>query len=104
MSGIATAVLMCHAPIVVPGIAPPAEASRCERSTRAMRAAAEIVVAVRPEVVVIVSPHAPRDRDGWSIAADAVVGGDFGRFGSPMLGAAVPFASDAASAIADQAR
>jgi len=99
-----TAVLMCHAPIVVPGVAGAAQARRCERSTGAMRDAARRVVGAAPEVVVVVSPHAPRHPRGWLVASDDRVAGDFGRFGIAGIGADVPFARDAAGSIVEAAR
>lgn len=101
---IPTAVLMCHAPIVVPGIAGPREARRCQASTAAMRQAAQRVVAANPDAVVIVSPHAPRHDSAWLVASDPRVEGDFGRFGAPQVAASVPFGRDAASAVLASAR
>ncbi|MFW5920792.1 MAG: hypothetical protein ACOCUS_03040 [Polyangiales bacterium] len=95
---IPSAVLMCHAPIVIPDIGG-AEAPRCASSTHAMREASRHVVGARPDVVVIASPHAPRHPASWLVAEDPRVGGSFGRFGVPHVGAAVPFAAHAARAI-----
>lgn len=101
---ITTSVLMCHAPIVVPGVADPERAAMCEKTTRAMREAGRHVVATDPDVVVIVSPHAPRHPRSFLVASDPEVAGTFARFGAPAVGARLPFAEDAGRAIARHAR
>ncbi|RLB50174.1 MAG: hypothetical protein DRJ42_19445 [Deltaproteobacteria bacterium] len=93
-------VLMCHAPIVVPGVAQEARARLCRATTEAMVEAAAHVVASGPDVLVIVSPHAPRAEDGFLLAADVTASGDFGRFGVPEVGVTLPGAPDRAMAIA----
>jgi aromatic ring-opening dioxygenase LigB subunit len=102
-SPITTTVLMCHAPIVVPGIASELRAEASAASTRAMREAASAVVATQPDAVVIVSPHAPRDRRGFLVATDPQTAGDFGRFGAPEVGAALPGSPQRAARIAEAA-
>jgi len=96
---IACAVLMCHAPIVVPEIAGP-RAARCETTTRAMREAAEVLVAHEPEVVVLVSPHAPRHRTRWGIVHDDTLHGTFARFGHAALAVGARGAPEAARTLA----
>lgn len=93
------AVLMCHAPIVIPEIAGP-RASECAQTTAAMRQTARRLVAHAPDVLVIVSPHAPRDRRRWGIADAGQIAGDFGRFGVPEIGLTLPGAPSAAAALA----
>lgn len=93
------AVLMCHAPIVIPAIGQ-ARAGQCARTTDAMRRAAARLVAHAPDVLVVVSPHAPRERTRWGVCADAALSGDFGRFGVPEVAAQLPGAPAAADALA----
>ncbi len=100
---ITTTVLMCHAPIVVPGIASAGRAAPSAASTEAMRQAGEAVARTQPDAVVIVSPHAPRDRHGFLVASDAETRGDFGRFGVPEIGAALPGSPERAALIAAEA-
>jgi len=96
-------VLMCHAPIVVPGISSEARSAPSVDSTRAMSDAARAVCEADPDAVIIVSPHAPRAQDGFLVASDARAEGDFGRFGVPAVGADVPGSPERARAIADAA-
>ncbi len=91
---LASVVLMCHAPIVVPEIGGD-RATDCVRSTNAMRVAAEALVAARPEVLIIVSPHTPRPEGAWSVCEGALLGGHFGRFGAPQLRLELPVATEA---------
>ncbi len=89
------AALMCHAPIVLPEIGG-ARAAECARTTRAMREIARRVVAHRPDVLVLISPHAPRQGSRWGLVEDLRIGGSFARFGFPGLRLELPGAPDAA--------
>jgi len=53
------AVLMAHAPILVPEVGGD-RACAAQASQRAMREAAECVAGFRPDAVVLNSPHSPR--------------------------------------------
>lgn len=94
---------MCHAPIVVPGVASPARAQDCRATTEAMGEAAAQLLASRPDAIVIVSPHAPRAEDGFLVAAEAEVQGDFRRFGVPEIGLTLPGSTERANAITARA-
>src|SRR5262245_33877300 len=97
------AVLMCHAPIVIPAIAG-SRAAACARTTAAMRQAAAKIAAHAPDVVVLISPHAPRDRKRFGIAFDLQLNGDFGRFGRPDVAVQAKGAPAAAAKLAERAR
>lgn len=81
---ISCALLMCHAPIVLPEIARE-RARECENTTRAMREAARTLVEHEPDAVVLISPHTPRHRLHWGICRDATLHGSFTRFGHGEL-------------------
>jgi MEMO1 family protein len=89
------AVLMCHAPIVIPEIAGP-RAALCAQTTAAMIEAAGRVLAHAPDVLVIISPHAPRDPTRFGVVRTDTLAGDFGRFGSPQVELQLPGAPGAA--------
>jgi AmmeMemoRadiSam system protein A len=97
------AVLMCHAPIVIPAIAGP-RAKQCSQTTAAMREAARRVVDSAPDVLVVISPHAPRNGAHWGIDGSAVIEGSFANFGVPDVGLRLPGAPDAARGLAQTAR
>src|SRR6185503_1366266 len=90
---------MCHAPIVIPRIAGERAAS-CARTTAAMRDVAQRLVAHEPEVLVLISPHTPRDPRRFGLCRAAWLQGDFARFGVPDVGARMRGAPEAAAAVA----
>ncbi len=91
------AVLMCHAPIVIPAIGGE-RGTECAATTRAMREAARIVVACGAETAVVLSPHLPRHRQAFGVVAGEKLHGDFGTFGRPDIACA--FRGDAAAGAA----
>ncbi len=103
MSELRAAVLMCHAPIVIPAIAGP-RALACEATTRAMRRAVEHVMAQTPETVVLVSPHLPRHATAFGWADGPSLMGDFGSFGHPERSFRVTPNPEAQVALAASAR
>lgn len=94
---------MCHAPIVVPGVGG-ARATECIATTRAMRRAARRLVEAQPDVIVVLSPHAPRARQHWQVADNTSLRGDFGAFGEPQLQVELPGAPEAAARLVESAR
>ena len=87
------AVLMCHAPIVIPAIGRQ-RASLCVRTTAAMALAAAHVVKSAPSFVAVLSPHTPRHERRWMVVQGDVVGGSFGSFGHPELSVQLPNAAE----------
>lgn len=96
---VACAVLMCHAPIVIPQIAGK-RARDCAATTRAMQEVAAALVAHEVDVCVVVSPHAPRDRTRWGIGFAETLEGSFARFGHPELAQSFNGAPHAAALLA----
>jgi len=90
---------MCHAPIVVPPIGGLRE-SDCAGTTRAMREAARALVAHEPQLIVLVSPHAPRHEQSWGLVSGRELRGSFARFGCPEVDLTVRGSIKAAEAIA----
>ena len=101
-SGVSCAVLMCHAPIVVPEIAG-SRAGLCARTSDAMARAAQRLCAHDPDVLVVISPHAPRDRTRFGVVEDASIAGTFAAFGWPEIGLELPGAPEAALALQEVA-
>src|ERR1043166_1399009 len=89
VSSTVVSALMCHAPIVVPAVGG-TRGDLCVKSTAAMRAAAARVVAGKPDVVVLLSPHTPR-RAGFTVVDGDAIRGSFDDFGA--AGCAVDFAA-----------
>jgi AmmeMemoRadiSam system protein A len=100
---ISCAVLMCHAPIVVPSIGGLRE-SNCASTTRAMREAARALVAHEPQLIVLVSPHAPRHERSFGLIGGRELHGSFARFGCPEVDLRFHGSSVAVDAITQAAR
>lgn len=100
-AGLRTAVLMCHAPIVIPALGR-RDSERCRSTTAAMAEAARRVVAGGAGRVVVLSPHAPRRPRAYGCYAGPGLAGDFARFGEPGLAAGFAADPEAAAAAAGQ--
>lgn len=94
-----TAVLMCHAPIVIPALGR-RDTLRCRATTEAMAKAAGRLAGCGAERVVVLSPHAPRNPRCYGHYIGAELAGDFGRFGESGLAAAFPADLEAPAAVA----
>ncbi len=97
--GCPMAVLMCHAPIVVPAVGGH-RADDCAHTTAAMREVARRLVASPPDVLVVISPHAPRRATAWGLLPGPFVQGDFGAFGAPQTAHRFPVPEPARQALA----
>jgi len=100
-AGVTLALLLPHAPILVPAVAGE-RAADCGATMRAMRRAADRLVAHRPSAVVLLSPHAPRHPAEFGIAQGPLAG-SLAAFHAPEV--TVAFANDEplAAAIAQAA-
>ncbi len=96
---ISIAALMCHAPIVMPEIAG-ARGRDCAATTTAMQRTAERLVEADPDLLVVVSPHAPRHPTAWGLHRGDTIHGSFARFGVPSVSAEFRGSPEAARAIA----
>lgn len=97
------AVLMCHAPIVIPPIGQD-RAEDCAATTEAMQAAAREVVTCGVQTVLVVSPHTPRHRLSWGYATGETLRGDFRTFGIRGLEITLPADEAATAAVVRQAQ
>ena len=96
---IAFAGLLPHPPIAVPEVAGE-RAADCRATTAACADLAARTVAARPERLLLVSPHSPRDERAFGLWGGARLRGDLGAFGAPE--AAVDLPNDAV--LAERAR
>ena len=76
------AVLMPHAPILVPAVGGE-RSGAVEASCRAMRAAATTVTGLDPQTVVVISPHSPRKPGAFGFWTGDHVQGSFAQFNAP---------------------
>lgn len=71
-----------HPPIMVPEVGGP-RARATDDSASAMALAARALDAFRPDLIVLMSPHAPLVRDAFVIDTSMRVAGDLRQFGAP---------------------
>jgi aromatic ring-opening dioxygenase LigB subunit len=83
------AVLMPHAPILVPEVGG-GRGGAATASRQAMRQAAACVQDSRPQALVLISPHAPRKPRAFGLWADARVEGSFEQFNAPEAQISLP--------------
>ena len=87
--GVVGAVLMPHAPILVPAVG--GERGReAIASFRAMREVAGALLQLKPDSVVLISPHSPRQPGAFGIWSDDPITGSFEQFGAPNARTTVP--------------
>ncbi len=101
LAGVVCAVLMPHAPVLVPGVGE-ADRSAIADSCRAMRLAAKCVVSHRPEAVVLISPHSPRKPRAFGFWADDLLQGSFARLGAPQAEVSLPLDQPLAQALTEE--
>lgn len=92
------AVLMCHAPIVLPEVGG-YRSRECAATTAAMHDAARRLVASAPDVLVVLSPHSPRRGGAWGVFTGPSLHGHFGRFGAPQVAHRLPVATRAVAVL-----
>ena len=101
-SSIVCAVLMPHAPVLVPEVG--GERGRAvAASSRAMRAAAARVMRQAPEIMVLISPHSPRKPGAFGIWGEDPVNGALGQFNAPHARVSLPNDASFAGSIAREA-
>ena len=83
------AVLMPHAPVLIPDVVGD-RAAAAQASGRAMRAAAARVVSSQPETLVLISPHSPRRPGAFGIWAGERLQGTFAQFNAPGVQVSLP--------------
>lgn len=71
-----------HPPLIVESVGR-GEERAIQHTIDAYRSVAERICALRPQVIVISSPHAPLYRDGFHVTTDTVLEGSMEAFGAP---------------------
>lgn len=82
MPGIVIAALSPHPPIIIPAVGH-GEERKAASTVQALQEMAKRVVAAKPDVTLIISPHAQLYRDAVVALATETVEGSFGDFGAP---------------------
>ena len=82
MGKISGAFLFPHPPIMVEEIGRK-DTQRIENTIQAAKEAAKRIAEIRPDTIVLITPHGTLFSDAVSIAGDKMLEGDFKRFGAP---------------------
>lgn len=101
-TGVVCAVLMPHAPILVPEVGGE-NGGAATASCRAMRTAAAHILNHHPETVVVISPHSPRQARAFGLWTDDPLEGSFARFNAPHAGVDLPLDRTLVETIAAEA-
>ena len=101
--GVVCAVLMPHAPILVPDVGGQ-RGEAAIASCRAMRTAAACVMRHAPESLVLISPHSPRQPNAFGLWADNPLRGTFEEFSAPEVEVSLPLDRSLVQAIMAAAR
>lgn len=96
------AVLMPHAPVLVPEVGGQ-RGGAAAASCRAMRTAAACVMRHDPEALVLISPHSPRQPNAFGIWADNPMRGTFTEFSAPGIAVSLPLDQLLARSISSEA-
>lgn len=94
-------VLMPHAPVLIPEVGGGRE-REAAATVEAMGEAARMVVASRPQAVLVISPHSPRRPGHFGFWSGATLTGDMSRFGCPEVTLELPNATALATTIAER--
>ncbi len=100
--GVVCAVLMPHAPILIPKIGGN-RTGAVAASVRAMREAAACVMCHHPDSIVVISPHAPRQPESFGIWADNPLQGSFAQFNAPQIAISLSLDLSLSQAVAAEA-
>ncbi|MGD1083111.1 MAG: class III extradiol dioxygenase subunit B-like domain-containing protein, partial [Verrucomicrobiota bacterium] len=102
-AGVVCAVLMPHAPILVPEVGGQ-RGGAARASQQAMREAAADVTGLRAETVVTISPHSPRRARAFGVWAGESLQGSFAQFNAPGARVSLPNDTEFARAIVAEAK
>lgn len=75
---------MPHPPIIIPEVGR-GEEKKAKATTDACQRVAGEVKKLKPEVIIVITPHGPLFRDAIAVTDMESIGGNFGRFGVPEV-------------------
>jgi MEMO1 family protein len=78
---ISSAYITPHPPIIIPGIGRPEDLEVASKTIEAMEKLREDLEEINPDTILIISPHAPTDPNGFLINSEAEFKGNFSDFG-----------------------
>lgn len=81
---VTAAIMVPHPPIIVPDVGR-GEEKKIQKTVEAYRAAAEMIGSLRPETIVLISPHQVMYSDYFHISPGDRASGDLGQFRAPQV-------------------
>ncbi|MGX8702094.1 AmmeMemoRadiSam system protein A [Caproiciproducens sp.] len=99
---IAGAFIMPHPPIILPEVGK-GEERKIQRTADACREAADRIAALKPDTVVVTSPHSVLYADYFHIFPGEHAHGDFARFGAPQAAVDARYDTEFVRALTDAA-
>lgn len=96
---ILAAFMVPHPPMIVPSVGRGSE-TQIRKTTEAYEAAAEEIAALKPDTIVITSPHAAMYADYFSISSGKGAKGSFASFGAPQTAFAESYDTELVGEIA----
>lgn len=101
MGRVMSALLMPHAPVLVPAVAGPR--TEAAATSRAMREAAAALMRLHPDSIAVISPHSPRRPGAFGLWAEDRLIGSLEAFGAPEVVVNLPNDRCLANALAAEA-
>lgn len=86
---ISYACVLPHPPLILPEIGR-GEEQKIKDTIKAYQTIAQTIAMIKPDTIVLVSPHAPMLRDGFFVAEGVIDSGDMARFNASHLKATYP--------------
>ncbi len=99
---IAAAYMVPHPPMIIPQVGRGSE-KQIQKTVRAYEAVAAEIAGIRPETIIITSPHAVMYADYFHISPGEKASGDFGRFQAPDVRFRETYDTELVQAISDLA-
>ncbi len=99
---IAAAYMVPHPPMIIPQVGRGSE-KQIQETVRAYEAVAAEIAGIRPETIIITSPHAVMYADYFHISPGEKASGDFGRFRAPDVRFRETYDTELVQAISDLA-
>ena len=100
--GIAGGVMVPHPPLIIPEVGRGSE-KVVEETIKAYEKAADFIAELKPDTIVLSSPHSILYRDYFHISPGKRAFGSMARFGAPQVGAEVEYDSELVAAIEKEA-
>ena len=75
---------MPHPPIIIPEIGK-GEEQKISKTAQACDTVAEIIASLKPDTIVVVTPHGPLFSDAVAVTSGKTISGSFAKFGAPQL-------------------